>query len=86
MSERPTNSSTYQPSSRWEKKYIISKANGQPVDPKAEYLVLRLDTDTHARTAALAWAAAIEAEAPALAADVRDRVKGYCEPPDAKEV
>ena len=55
MSERPTNSSTYQPSSRWEKKYIISKANGQPVDPKAEYLVLRLDTDTHARTAALAW-------------------------------
>jgi hypothetical protein len=37
-------------------KYIVSKADGSPVDPKAQYLVLRLDTDPHAVVAALAYA------------------------------
>ncbi len=32
----------------YEQKYIISKVNGKPVDPKADYFVLRLDTDPHA--------------------------------------
>lgn len=37
-------------------KYIISKADGSSVDPKAVYLVLRLDTDAAARSAAIEYA------------------------------
>ncbi len=32
----------------YEKKYIIKKTSGKPIDPKAEYFVLRLDKDPHA--------------------------------------
>lgn len=32
-------------------KYIISKADGTPIDPTADYFVLRLDTDEAARAA-----------------------------------
>ncbi len=32
----------------YEKKYIVKKTNGHPIDPKADYFVLRLDTDPHA--------------------------------------
>jgi len=67
----------YTNKSRLQSKYIVAKTNGDPVDPEAEYLVLRLDTDPHARTAALAWADAIESEAPNLAADIRQRVYFY---------
>lgn len=45
-------------------KYIIAKSNGEPVDPNAQYLVLRLDFDKpstrterlSARFAARSWA------------------------------
>lgn len=37
-------------------KYVITKADGSPVDPSAEYFVLRLDTDECARQAAAAYA------------------------------
>ncbi|MEE9459864.1 MAG: hypothetical protein V3V84_08890 [Candidatus Bathyarchaeia archaeon] len=33
----------------YESKYTITKNNGNPVDPKADYFVLRLDKDPHAR-------------------------------------
>lgn len=36
-------------------KYRISKADGSPVDPNADYFVLRLDTDPVARRAALEY-------------------------------
>lgn len=36
-------------------KYIIQKADGSPVDPKADYFILRLDTDPIARRAALEY-------------------------------
>lgn len=36
-------------------KYIL-KSNGACVDPKAEYFILRLDTDKHAREAVLKYA------------------------------
>ncbi len=36
-------------------KYIIQKADGSPVDPKAVYFTLRLDTDQHARAAIRAY-------------------------------
>ena len=37
------------------KKYIITKANGEPIDPEAQYFVLRIDTDPHAREALKAY-------------------------------
>jgi hypothetical protein len=37
-------------------KYIIQKADGSPIDPHADYFVLRLDTDPYARIAALEYA------------------------------
>jgi hypothetical protein len=36
-------------------KYIIQKADGSPVDPGAQYFVLRLDTDKAARIAIRAY-------------------------------
>ena len=37
-------------------KYKVSKTDGTPVDPEAQYFVLRLDTDKHARVAIEAYA------------------------------
>jgi hypothetical protein len=49
----------------------------KPVDENAEYFVLRIDKDVHARKAALAYADSVEIENPALANDVRNRIKQY---------
>ena len=59
-------------------KYDIKKANGQPTDPKAEYFVLRLDTDPAARAAMLTYANEVETVEPEFAADIR-RLVGECE-------
>ena len=40
-------------------KYIIKKSDGSDVDPNAMYFVLRLDSDAHARTALMAYAASV---------------------------
>jgi hypothetical protein len=61
----------------WYLKYIIEKADGSPVDPNADYFILRLDTDPAARKAALAYAEAIEESNPVLASDLRSRVYAY---------
>jgi len=53
------------------KKYVITKADGSPVDPEAVYFVLRLDTDPHAEKAAETCAASVESENPDLASDLR---------------
>ncbi len=37
-------------------KYIIGKSDGTPIDPQANYFVLRLDTDAKARLAAMYYA------------------------------
>ena len=52
-------------------KYNIKKANGQPTDPKAQYFVLRLDTDPAARAAMLTYANEVEAVEPEFAAQIR---------------
>lgn len=52
-------------------KYIIEKADGSPMNPEAEYLVLRLDNDETCRRAALAWSGFIQDRQPELAADIR---------------
>lgn len=37
-------------------KYKIEKSDGSPIDPKAQYFVLRLDTDKAARAAMVTYA------------------------------
>ncbi len=62
------------------KKYLISKANGDPIDEGAEYFVLRLDTDVHAQIAAICYAHAITPENPELARRIHEsvmRLRGY---------
>lgn len=60
-------------------RYIISKANGNQMDPTAEYFVLRLDkggepSHVNACKQALAvYAAEIEATLPELASDLRQQ-------------
>lgn len=49
------------------KKYVVTKADGTPVDPEAQYLVLRLDTDGCARVAAIFYATCIREEQPGFA-------------------
>lgn len=48
-------------------KYTITKTDGTPVDPNAQYFVLRIDTDPAAREALLAYAKAIVKDDPEFA-------------------
>jgi hypothetical protein len=57
-------------------KYTVIKNDGTG-DPGADYFVLRLDTDKHARKAAIAYAESIQDENPNLAFDIRRRVAKY---------
>ena len=51
-------------------KYIITKSNGNPVDPDAKYFVLRLDKDIAALDALRSYIIAIETTNPALYFDL----------------
>jgi len=51
-------------------KYRIEKGDGTPVDPRAIYFTLRLDTDRFARVAVRAYVAACRDEQPELARDL----------------
>ena len=51
-------------------KYRIVKGDGSPVDPKAVYFTLRLDTDKHARAAIRAYVESCREEQPELARDL----------------
>ena len=52
-------------------KYVIAKRDGSPLDPKARYFVLRLDSDACARVAARMYANCIDMTWPGLAKDLR---------------
>jgi len=56
-------------------KYIIQKADGSPMDPHADYFVLRLDTDPVARRAALEYSYLIPDRE--LAAGLQERIGKY---------
>lgn len=43
----------------------------KPIDPNAQYFVLRLDKDRHARNAALAYADSVETDNPELSLDIK---------------
>ncbi len=51
-------------------KYRIEKTDGTPVDPRAVYFTLRLDTDKHARAAVRAYIESCRDEQPKLAQDL----------------
>ena len=57
-------------------KYEVIKLDSD-IDPQADYFVLRMDTDPHARKAAIAYAESIQDENPNLAFDIRKRVAKY---------
>lgn len=61
-------------------RYVVTKSNGEPVDPLAEYFVLRLDPHgkdkrhiNACRLAVLAYANEVEHFLPELAADLLAR-------------
>ena len=54
-------------------KYVVTKADGSPTDPDAEYLVLRLDAGEHVaacRRAALTFSSWVRDANPQLADDI----------------
>lgn len=51
-------------------KYKVEKSDGSPLDPKAIYFTLRIDTDPHARAAIRAYIESCRAENPELAGDL----------------
>jgi hypothetical protein len=56
----------------FEDRFRVSRVDGQPINPKARYLVLDYSgRDPHAVVAIKAYADSIEAENPAMAADLR---------------
>lgn len=60
------------------RKYIITKTNGNPVDPEADYFVLRLDKgDTHAQKALAKYADSVEEDNEELAADLAEKLHDY---------
>lgn len=58
-------------------KYIILKTDGSPVDPSADYFVLRLDTDPAARAAAYLYAQETQEQFPELSAELMEKLNGY---------
>lgn len=59
----------------YEKKYIIQKASGKPVDPDAEYFVLRLDKDPYALDALYGYAVSLMFVNPELHKDLMDVIR-----------
>lgn len=58
-------------------KYTVVKNDGSMTDSDADYFVLRLDTDPHAREAALAYAKSVQSENPHLAMDIFSRITAH---------
>lgn len=53
-----------------ERRYNITKANGKPLDIDAEYFVLRIDKDPHARVALRAYANSVRSDNTRFASDL----------------
>jgi len=53
-------------------KYNVTKADGSPIDPSAQYFVLRIDTDYAARRALQAYISNIRASDPEFAKQLAD--------------
>lgn len=55
-------------------KYEVRKTDGTPIDPEAQYFVLRLDTDPTAQNAALTYATYISGSDPEFAKELENWV------------
>jgi hypothetical protein len=53
-------------------KYTVTKTNGEPTDPGAQYFVLRIDTDYAARFALTSYISAIQERQPEFAQQLID--------------
>jgi hypothetical protein len=62
---------------RYEKKYTIQKADGSPADPQADYFVLRIDEDPHARKALAIYAESLAYDNPLFAYDILVKLRDY---------
>lgn len=51
-------------------KYIVTKTDGEPTEPQAQYFVLRIDTDLHAQKALVTYAKSVKKDDPTLAEDL----------------
>ena len=60
-------------------KYKIEKTDGSPTAPEAQYFVLRLDTDEHARKAVQCYADSVKDENPKLSIQLRQWVNRILE-------
>ena len=58
-------------------KYIVTKTDGSPVDPNAQYFVLRIDTDPEARKALLHYSSLISQDDPEFANELAKWVLPY---------
>jgi len=58
-------------------KYIIKKSNGKALDFDADYFVLRIDKDPHARVALQAYAESIKEDNPEFYTDLKEKLKEY---------
>lgn len=65
-------------------KYSVLKKNDY-TDPQADYFVLRLDNDIHARKAALAYAESVKEENPNLAMDLYAKIRRHARREDNLE-
>jgi len=61
----------------YDRKFIISKKSGRPINPKADYFVLRLDKDPHALRALFTYATSVKADNEELSADLFAKLKEY---------
>lgn len=58
-------------------KFNVTKVGGEPIDPKAEYFVLRVDKDYAAQQAVLKYADFIYLTDPEFAQELRDWVAEF---------
>ena len=61
-------------------KYIIKKANGKPLDPNFEAIVLRIDGGQYVdacRAGAFAFAQSVKKHNPLLADDIKNKLREY---------
>lgn len=60
-------------------KYKIEKADGTPINPQAQYFILRLDTDPYARRAVRTYIKYMHTVNPQLASDLKHWLNESCE-------
>jgi hypothetical protein len=63
-------------------KYIVQKSDGSPIDPNAQYFVLRVDTDPAARAALKVYAAYVDEDQPNFSDELYRWVDKYDSAPN----